>query len=143
MRLRSEVKLVELMSIFQGYHERVGSPTDAATLAKLRVEHLYYHHDSIVMQIAEAVKAKSKGDAEEEKDCDGAPPADSGEGAVAPVPVDMASKISDLCTYVYKHGLDRQKTRAMLCHIYHHAMHDRFLGARDRMLMSHLQETIP
>ena len=45
MRLRSEVKLVELMSIFQGYHERVGSPTDAATLAELRVEHLYYRHD--------------------------------------------------------------------------------------------------
>ena len=45
MRLRDKVKLVELLSIFQGYQECVGSPTDAATLAKLRVEHLYYRHD--------------------------------------------------------------------------------------------------
>ena len=47
-----------------------------------------------------------------------------------------------LCTYVYQHGTDREKTRAMICHIYHHALHDRFLEARDLLLMSHLQDTI-
>lgn len=56
--------------------------------------------------------------------------------------VDTAKLISDLCTYVYQEGTDRSKTRAMLCHIFHHALHDRFLEARDLLLMSHLQDNI-
>merc|ERR1719203_244793 len=131
MRLRDEVKLVELLTVFQRYFERVESPTEGAMLAELKVEHLYYRHDSIVMQVAAAIEAKAT-DGEEE--------------AAAPVEaakVDMADKMMDLCTYVYQYGSDRQKTRAMLCHIYHHAIHDRFLEARDLLLMSHLQETIP
>ena len=136
MRLRDEVKLVELLTTFQVYYERVESPSDAAMLAELRVEHLYYRHDSIVMQVKEATQAgaddKSEGDPE-------ASPAEEGTAET----VDMASKISSLCTYIYQHGSDRQKTRAMLCHIYHHGIHDRFLEARDLLLMSHLQETIP
>ena len=138
MRLRDEVKLVELLSIYQRYYERVESPPDAAMLGELRVEHLYYRHDSIVMQVAQAVEAAAEaakeGDAAEEKKAESVPAAED---------VDMAGKISDLCTYIYEHGSDRQKTRAMLCHIYHHAIHDRFLEARDLLLMSHLQETIP
>ena len=130
MRLRDEVKLVELLTVFQRYYERMESPSDAAMLAELRVEHLYYRHDSIIMQVKEATEAKSSGET-----------AAATEGTKEPV--DMASKIADLCTYVYQNGSDRQKTRAMLCHIYHHANHDRFLEARDLLLMSHLQDTIP
>ena len=50
--------------------------------------------------------------------------------------------IDRLCKYVYSNGLDRVRTRAMLCHIYNHALHDRFYEARDLMLISHLQEEI-
>jgi len=117
IRLRDEAKLRELLAVYQKYHERVDSPSDAAMLAALRVEHMYYRHDSIVKAVAEA------------------------QDTVADV--DTAQEITDLCTYIYQHGSDRQKTRAMLCHIYHHALHDRFLEARDLLLMSHLQETIP
>lgn len=47
-----------------------------------------------------------------------------------------------LCTYLYKHDATVLRTRAMLCHIYHYALHNQFYKARDLMLMSHLQENI-
>ncbi|KAL7537813.1 hypothetical protein ACHAXR_008109, partial [Thalassiosira sp. AJA248-18] len=147
MRLRDEVKLVELLTVFQRYYERVESPSDAAMLAELKVELLYYRHDSIVMQVAQAIEAaaevKAKDDTAEEEGGAAASPPATGESDTKVEVVNMAGKISDLCTYVYQHGSDRQKTRAMLCHIYNHAIHDRFLEARDLLLMSHLQETIP
>ena len=54
--------------------------------------------------------------------------------------VDLLDK---MCKYVYaKDNTDRLRTRAILCHIYHHALHDNWFEARDLVLMSHLQETI-
>ena len=140
MRLRDEVKLVELLTVFENYYKRVESEGDAAMLAELKVEHLYYRHDSIVMQVRDAIEAKTKDGAEGGETEDPAAASSPPEEGVI---VDMAGKMSTLCTDIYQHGSDRQKTRAMLCHIYHHAIHDRFLEARDLLLMSHLQETIP
>lgn len=50
--------------------------------------------------------------------------------------------INTLCTYLYKHDQTVLRTRAMLCHIYHYALHNKFYHARDMLLMSHLQENI-
>ena len=111
--LRDEAKLVELISKVRQYFIRVNSTSEAAELSQLKVEHLYYCHDHIADQLAILEKGK-----------------------------DSAQVLSDLCTYVYQHGTDRSKTRAMLCQIYHHALHDRFLEARDLLLMSHLQDNI-
>lgn len=48
-----------------------------------------------------------------------------------------------LCKFIYaKDATDRIRTCAILSHIYHHALHDRFYEARDLMLMSHLQDSI-
>jgi translation initiation factor 3 subunit C len=47
-----------------------------------------------------------------------------------------------ICVYLFEHGSGRVRTRSMLGHIYHHALHNRFSEARDLLLMSHLQETI-
>ena len=51
--------------------------------------------------------------------------------------------MENLCKFIHaKDNSDRLRTRAMLCHIYHHALHNRWFQARDLMLMSHLQDTI-
>lgn len=112
VRLRDESQLVNLLSRVYNYFIRVDSKEEAAEMALRRVEHLYYCHDIIA-----------------EKLNDGNP-------------IDTAKLISTLCTFVYQEGTDRAKTRAMLCHIYHHALHDRFLEAKDLLLMSHLQDNI-
>lgn len=62
--------------------------------------------------------------------------------SVAKPSQDSSSLIHDLCVYLYKNASSLLRTRAMLCHIYHHALHNRFFVARDMLLMSHLQETI-
>ena len=72
------------------------------------------------------------------------------ESAVADIPVTLSlalqsspSKlIHTLCVHLYKSGNSVLRTRAMLSHIYHHALHNDFYTARDMLLMSHLQETV-
>lgn len=52
------------------------------------------------------------------------------------------SLVHSLCVHLYKSGNSLLRTRAMLGHIYHHALHNDFHTARDMLLMSHLQESV-
>lgn len=73
------------------------------------------------------------------KTSDDAPPTDS-------THQDSSSElISKFAKFIYNYkGVDLGpiKTRAVLCHIYYHAIHDNWFKARDLMLMTHLQEGI-
>jgi translation initiation factor 3 subunit C len=55
---------------------------------------------------------------------------------------DRAKLVVDLSQAVFAGDDERLKSRAVLCLIFSHAIHDRFNDARDLMLMSHLQDTI-
>jgi len=50
--------------------------------------------------------------------------------------------LQDLAEYLYKFGTSRDRTRALLYHIIHLAIHNRFTEARDLFLMSHVQDNI-
>jgi hypothetical protein len=53
---------------------------------------------------------------------------------------DPGAFLVDMCKFLYQYDeTARLRTRAMLCHIYHFALHNKWFDARNLMLMSHLQ----
>ena len=163
-RLRDESKLVVLLTRFQKYFEKVDMLPEAASLAQLRIEHLYYRHDTIAKHVDKAAEfyerygeatmlhpgcitsddAASKGKTDfavtHPASVSGKPTVEDGTSEAEKT--DFTKLMADLCTFAYKHGTDDAKIRAVICHVYHHAIHDRFLEARDLLLMSHIQENI-
>ena len=53
-RLRDERPLEELAGSIQAYYDRSGSTETAATVALLRIEHMYYKHDSSAEAVRDA-----------------------------------------------------------------------------------------
>ena len=158
-RLYDEGALVELASMVQDYCDREKEFTQASNLALLQVELHYYKHETIAAALhVSQVRLATFGHSDffhpsctngsvalplADRDASiSHPGAYLGYPQVQVEQKNMERCVKDLCVYVYKYGDDRSKTRAMLCHIYHHALHDRFAEARDLLLMSHLQDTI-
>ncbi|CAM9978269.1 unnamed protein product, partial [Discosporangium mesarthrocarpum] len=127
-------------------------------LCVLKVEHLYYQHGSIATAVHKAQSFTNKWGRVEDLHpactvasaasvpsngaldvTTGHPAAFLGVPTVEHEETDYAEQVRRLCVTVYQSGDDRARTRAMLCHITHHALHDRFYAARDLLLMSHLQ----
>lgn len=97
------------------YIEQIGSVSEICRIYLRKIDHLYYKFDPNVLK-------KKNGE------------------ITARTSLDEMDKLS---RYIYtKDDTDRIRTRAILCHIYHYAMHDNWFAARDLLLMSHLQETI-
>jgi translation initiation factor 3 subunit C len=129
-RLRDEAIIYNLIVCTEKYCTLSGAPTEDLSRAQVRrVEHLYYKR-----QAEKSIHVMSK-------------PLESKEFykfmIVEEEESDADALMDTLCKLLYKQdSSDRIRTRGMLCHIYHHALHDRWYEARDLMLMSHLQETI-
>ena len=158
-RLHDEGPLVELAKRVYAYCTRAAFKVDkegASSMALLQAEWKYYKHSSIAYGVhVSRVRRKALGDAEffhpscltatvsttQDASCT-SPGSWSGKPTCEIPDIDVHSELKSLCHFVYEHGNDRKKTRAMLCHIYHHALHDRFAQGRDLLLMSHLQDTI-
>ncbi|XP_032686240.1 eukaryotic translation initiation factor 3 subunit C-like [Odontomachus brunneus] len=116
-RLKDEKQVATIIDKVQEYLERQGTVSELCRVYLRKIEHLYYKFDPNVL-----------------KQKDG----ELGQDVITSVQV-----MEKLCKYVYAHdNTDRLRTRAILSHIYHHALHDNWFQARDLILMSHLQETI-
>ncbi|EGZ15891.1 hypothetical protein PHYSODRAFT_561619 [Phytophthora sojae] len=157
-RLYDESLLIEVAERVQKFYARKKDYARAATMALVRAELIYYKHDSVASALFEAQAKRAKfGDpvflhpactsvnANKTNEFDASkthPASVMGQPSVDVTPVDAEKLLRDVCRFVFQHGDIRAKTRAMLCRIYHHALHDRFHEARDLLLMSHIQDNI-
>uniref|UniRef100_A0A0B7BD44 Eukaryotic translation initiation factor 3 subunit C n=1 Tax=Arion vulgaris TaxID=1028688 RepID=A0A0B7BD44_9EUPU len=112
-RLKDEQTMCEIIFKLEKYLEKYGSSEELCCIYLRHIDHLYYKFDQSAFD--------EKQDNEKSS----------------------AAVMDRLCKFIYaKDSTDRLRTRSMLCHIYHHALHDRWYQARDLMLMSHLQDNI-
>jgi len=128
-RLKDETELYSTIVRGQIYFEQHGLDDGTSRVVMRRLEHLYYKPDQVIQTVESLVT-------------EGLPNNLRSEITPPSVTNDSTDLIHALCVYLYKKGESLLRTRAMLCHIYHHALHNRFYTARDMLLMSHLQETI-
>ncbi|OZJ02772.1 hypothetical protein BZG36_03483 [Bifiguratus adelaidae] len=124
-RLKDETGLYALIVRSIAYLDRLDMQEHKGRAVMRRLEHLYYKPDQVIRQVEETVRTILP-----EKVSKHFPPQDS------------TDLIHSLCVELYQQTGSLLRTRAMLCHIYHHALHNRFYQARDMLLMSHLQESI-
>lgn len=155
-RLRDEPRLVRLMSSlldhFKGGKGGTAAPVNlpaAARVAARMIERIYYKPQATYdAQWAEIRRRRAVASAELERATKA-----GDEAAVAaasatlaclsdPEVEDIGQTMASLSALAYAYADERSKTRALLCHAFHHARHERFHTARDMLLMSHLQDTI-
>ncbi|CAO3592125.1 unnamed protein product [Absidia cylindrospora] len=125
-RLRDEPSLYALLVRAQAYFERNSLNNSISRVIVRRLDHLYYKPEQVIRSIEKVAK-------------DMLP---SGLESKLIVAVEPSQLIHELCAYLYKQNTSMLRTRAMLCHIFHFALHNQFHKARDMLLMSHLQESI-
>lgn len=155
-RLADEAALVELQRRAFAYYQRINDKRAAASLALMIVEHIYYKHETHAASVDQAhafnkrwgnyvdLHPASKGRTQTAVDVKVRHPASfSGPPTVKAEVVDYAVLLEELCAFVFKQAdVAVQKTRALLCLVYHHALHDRFHAARDLFLLSHVHDFI-
>ncbi|KAH9961617.1 eukaryotic translation initiation factor 3 subunit 8 [Russula dissimulans] len=124
-RLKDEQGLYCTICRAEVLYEKKQLHEPLARVVTRRLEHIYSKPDVVLAALESAVAA-----------------------ANVPISLSLTSQASPstlihaLCVHLYRSGNSVLRTRAMLSHIYHHALHNDFYTARDMLLMSHLQETV-
>ncbi|CAL9699069.1 unnamed protein product [Knipowitschia caucasica] len=125
--LKDESRVCGIIDRLLSYLENKGSTEEICRVYLRRIMHTYYKFDYKAHRRSLGLQGETKSEQDQEES----------EGE------DSAFIMDRLCKFIYsKDRTDRIRTCAILCHIYHHALHSRWYQARDLMLMSHLQDNI-
>lgn len=125
--LKDEGRVCGIIDRLLTYLENKGSTEEICRVYLRRIMHTYYKFDYKAHRRSLGLQGETKSEQDQEE-------SEGGDSAVI---------MDRLCKFIYaKDRTDRIRTCAILCHIYHHALHSRWYQARDLMLMSHLQDNI-
>ncbi|KAF8587876.1 eukaryotic translation initiation factor 3 subunit 8 [Ramaria rubella] len=124
-RLKDEKGLYQSICRAQAFYEKTNQLDPLARVIMRRLEHIYSKPDTVVQALEQA--------ATQSKLVPSTTLATQGSSSAL---------MHSLSVSLYKSDNSFLRTRAMLCHIYHHALANEFYVARDMLLMSHLQETV-
>uniref|UniRef100_A0A7S2S795 Eukaryotic translation initiation factor 3 subunit C n=1 Tax=Mucochytrium quahogii TaxID=96639 RepID=A0A7S2S795_9STRA len=163
-RLSDEGDLVDVSRKVQDYFVSIENSSAASRLCLVSIEHVYYKHRIIACQLVkEQTFTEQYGKREFlhpgcwvgaddptsfPRDAKMSNPAAwSGSPSYIISKMDNDSfdpekEINEMCAFMYQYGDSRGQCRAMLCQIYHYAIHNKFYKARDLLLMSRLQDTV-
>ena len=132
--MKDERAVCRIIERVQDYLEGRATTDEICRIYLKRIEHTYYK----ICRNAAASPPQTETSESTDK------PTENAVGKTGKELDDESRELMDkLCKYIYsKDNTDRMRTRAILYHIYHHGLHDRWFEARDLMLMSHLQDTI-
>lgn len=120
-RLTDECLLYSLIIRAERYCVQQKDNDNLTRLRMLRLEHVYYKYNEDIRKLeTDSMRLLN----------------------ITESPAGADELVHDLCVFLYHNAGDRIRTRAVLCHVYHHALNKRFSDARDLILMSHLQDSI-
>lgn len=125
MRIKDLYELLRLSQVVQQFYDLLEMHAVSVRISFLRLENMYYIHDSTLQRLGQAEKAKGN----------------STKNHIYEEGLDTEKIILDLATVVYKHD-PINRTRATLYHIYHHSIHGRLQIARDFLLMSKITDNV-
>ncbi|BEI88386.1 uncharacterized protein CcaverHIS019_0111040 [Cutaneotrichosporon cavernicola] len=129
-RLREEAPLYVAIVKSQVLFERETWADQIARAVMRRLEHIYGKPDLIIDHFEAAVNKATA--------------ASKLQSAITPFGVQRSASelVQALCVFIYQSDQPLLRARAILAHIFNHAMHVRYHEARDLLLMSHLHDTI-
>lgn len=127
-RLNDEHRLLNLGERILKFYKAKNDDSNVAKTSLIMLNHLYAKHNSIYRKMQELVESKS---AEEKKNF------------YILKPEQTEAKINELVENVFEEGYTKSyRIQAMLYQIYHHAIHNRFYIARNKMSTSQISEKI-
>ncbi|KAF9241170.1 eukaryotic translation initiation factor 3 subunit 8 N-terminus-domain-containing protein [Melanogaster broomeanus] len=118
-RLKDEKVLYRTICRAQAFYESSRQQEPLARVIMRRLEHIYSKPDAVVSALESSL----------------------GSSEVSPSVTLASSSTTSNLIHCFMHN-SLLRTRAILSHIYHHALHNDFYTSRDMLLMSHLQEGI-